>query len=76
MLWKIGQTWCRAKPDALDLEHKIAWDLKTTPGYADAQSWTDTQERTGMIGLRAAHYLDGLAHCIGPGWRYRFWIWS
>lgn len=75
LFWKHkNRTWCRAKADALDLDHKIAWDLKTTPGYADPQSWPEQQDRANYIAMRAAHYLEGLGQIFGPGWRYRFWV--
>lgn len=78
IVWKaigVGTgTFCRCKPDAIDLDHKVIWDLKTTLSYARAQAWAESQDRSGFIGLRVAHYLNGIAHVIGPGWRYRFWV--
>ena len=72
MLWRDGPVWCRAKPDAIDYENRIVWDLKTTDALADPTSWTDTQIRATSIDLRAAHYLHGTSRLIGPGWRYLF----
>ena len=72
MFWRDGDVWCRARPDAIDYEHRILWDLKTTGMLADPQAWTDTQVRATGIDLRAAHYLHGAKHLIGPGWRYVF----
>lgn len=73
LLWRAeGGIWCRCKPDALDYDNRIIWDLKTTDALADPQSWAETQIRATMIDLRAAHYLHGAARVLGPGWRYRF----
>lgn len=72
MIWRDGPIWCRAKPDAMDYEHRILWDAKFTDGLADPQAWADTQIRATAIDLRAAHYLHGAKALLGPGWRYLF----
>lgn len=72
MFWKDGPIWCRAKPDAIEYDHRIIWDLKTTDGLADPDAWTDTQIRATGIDLRAAHYLHGATRLLGAGWRYLF----
>jgi hypothetical protein len=72
MIWRDGPIWCRAKPDAIDYDRRILWDLKTTDGLADPDAWTQTQLRATAIDLRAAHYLHGARALLGPGWRYVF----
>lgn len=72
MIWREGDVWCRAKPDALDYEHRIIWDLKTTDMLADPDAWSLSQLRATAIDLRAAHYLAGSRALLGPGWRYMF----
>lgn len=72
LFWRDGAVWCRCRPDAIDYDHRIVWDLKTTGLLADPQAWTDTQVRATAIDLRAAHYLHGVRRLIGPGWRYVF----
>ena len=64
--------WCRCKPDALDYENRIVWDLKTTGMLANPQAWGVSQVEGTGIDMRAAHYLHGAARLLGPGWRYRF----
>ena len=72
MFWRDGQTWFRAKPDAIDYGARIIWDLKTTDGLADPDAWTKTQISATGIDLRAAHYLHGAKRLLGEGWRYVF----
>jgi hypothetical protein len=72
MIWKEGDIWCRCKPDALDYDRRIIWDLKTTGLLADPDRWTDTQVKATGVDLRAAHYLRGAAQLLGTGWRYVF----
>lgn len=72
MFWTDGRVWCRAKPDAIDYDHRIIWDLKTSGTLADPDAWTLTQISATGIDLRAAHYLHGARSLLGPGWRYVF----
>lgn len=72
MFWKDGPVWCRAKPDAIDYDHRILWDLKTSGTFAEPNGWTKTQLKATAIDLRAAHYLHGSKCLLGPGWRYVF----
>lgn len=72
MIWRDGPIWCRSKPDAIDYDRRIIWDLKTTDMLADPDAWSATQLRATAIDLRAAHYLHGAARLFGAGWRYVF----
>jgi hypothetical protein len=60
-LWQIGETWCRARPDALDPNGLIV-DLKTSQD-ASPDAFARTAA-TFKYHLQAAWYIDGL-HAAG-----------
>ena len=61
MMWQIGETWCRARPDALDPNGLIV-DLKTSQD-ASPDAFARTAA-TFKYHLQAAWYIDGL-HAAG-----------
>ena len=71
-IWKDGDVWCRARPDALWLDQKICGDLKTTKN-ADPQSWIKTTLLGGGYFIQPSHYLRGIETIRDEsGWQFRF----
>lgn len=71
LIWREAGVWNRVKPDCLDRENRVIYDLKTCAGLAEPEGWV----RTGMplgIDLRAAMYLAGAKAVFGGEWSYRY----
>jgi len=78
LIWEAGEVTNRCRVDAIDVDRRIAIDVKTTAGLADPQRWVAVSMDHG-VDLRAAHYLDGLEACYSrpdgaSGWRYLFLV--
>ena len=71
LIWEQGGITNRIMVDCLDETNRVAYDLKTLAGVADADRWVRRSMDHG-VDLRAAHYLDGLKACFGGDWTYRF----
>lgn len=72
LLWKSGDTWCRARPDWMSADRKIILDYKTTGGSAEPTAWTRNQLIPMGYDLQAAHYLSGNA---ALGVERATWLW-
>lgn len=59
MIWKDGNTWCRARPDWLSMDQNVIVDLKTTMN-ADPFAWAKSTMYSQGYDLQHAHYLRGL----------------
>lgn len=71
LIWQQDGVMNRIMIDCLDERNRVAYDLKTLAGVADADKWLRRSMDHG-VDLRAAHYLDGLKACFGGNWTYRF----
>lgn len=71
LIWEQGGVMNRIMVDCLDEQNRVAYDLKTLAGVADASRWLRRSMDHGTD-LRAAHYLDGLTEVLGGEWTYRF----
>jgi hypothetical protein len=71
LIWEQGGVMNRCMVDCLDRVNRVAYDLKTLAGVADADRWLRRSMDHG-VDLRAAHYLDGLKASFGGDWTYRF----
>ena len=71
VIWRQDGVMNRIMVDCLDEENRVAYDLKTLAGVADADKWLRRSMDHG-VDLRAAHYLDGLKDQFGGEWTYRF----
>lgn len=71
LIWEQDGVMNRAMVDCIDAANRVAYDLKTLAGVADADQWLRRSMDHG-VDLRAAHYLDGLKASFGGDWTYRF----
>lgn len=69
VLWNDDGIWCRARPDLLDVEHKICLDYKST-GADGPGEWMRRYMLQNGYDTQRAHYLQGL-RTIGLG-EFRF----
>ncbi len=71
LIWEQDGVMNRIMVDFLDEQNRVAYDLKTLAGVADADRWLRRSMEHG-VDLRAAQYLDGLKAVLGGEWTYRF----
>ncbi len=57
--------WGRCKPDWLDFDSSIIYDLKTTGGSAHPDAWARQHIKNGPYGVQAAWYRRGVSAVLG-----------
>jgi hypothetical protein len=66
LFWQEDDIWCRARPDWLSDDRRVALDVKTTSGSAEPNAWARGPLLANGYDLQGAHALRGISALEHP----------